>query len=109
VEVAACAEAEQRAGSALDDPEATALAFGEGRDREIGTGRDQRPQVADEIGIAEKHRAARSRLLCERQGLSFAATWKPEDLRTRALRGGRCPVAGAVVRDDHFRLRELLA
>ena len=107
--IAAGPEAEQPPRGSLDDAEPTALPFREGGDRQVGAALDERPHVADEIGVAEEQRSLGRSTLGERQGLPLPAPREPEDAGARSfgLDGGA--VAGAVVGDDHLRLRELLA
>ena len=68
---------------------------------------EQRPQVAAKVGVAEQNRAGRRRPLGQRQRLSLAAVRQPEHPGARCGRNLGSPVSGAVVGDDHLRVREL--
>src|SRR5262245_14647783 len=55
-QLSARAEPEQRTGRSFDEAEAAALPLGERGDRDVGLAVGQRPQIADEVGVAEDER-----------------------------------------------------
>ena len=98
---------DQRASCRLRQPEAATDPRCERRDRELGFGFDELPQVAAEIGVAEQERAGLELPLGERQRLSLAPAREPDHAGAGLLRalGGR--IAGAVVGHHDRGLGEL--
>ena len=94
---------------ALDDAEAASLPLGERGDGEVGPLLEQRPEVADQVGVAEEQRAVGRGPLGQRQRLSLAAAGQPQDPGAGRVRLDRGSVARAVVGDDHVGVGELLA
>ena len=104
LDAASAAELDQAAGDALREPEPAAGAPREAGDGEVGLVLHERPQVADEVGIAEEERPLAALALGERQRLTLAPAGKRDDARARVRRDRGRPVARAVVRDDDLRL-----
>src|SRR4051812_5574101 len=98
---------DQLSGTALRDPEASALALLESRDGEVRVLIEQSGRIAEEVGIAEEQRARARLALGEAQGLSLAESREAHDPGSCALGRRRSPVTRAVVGDHYLGLGKL--
>jgi hypothetical protein len=79
------AETDQIACRSLRDAESSAARPGEGRDREVGVGLGQRPNVTCEVRVCEHDRSGRSGDLGQGQGLPLPAPRELQDAGPGAL------------------------
>ena len=96
----AAAHAHEGTRGALREPKASALPLGEGGDREVRHAFQQRREVALEVGVGEEQAPRRRLSLGEREGLSLAQAWQPDDAGACPTSGRGRRIAGAVVRHD---------
>ncbi len=102
------AEANESPPGPLREPEPSALALGERRDRDVGTRVEQRPQLAGQVCVAHDEPAGDGRAFAGRERLSLPAARQSQDDCSRRLGLRGRAVARAVVGDEHLSLRKRL-